>query len=103
MDFFTEIRGESQNKRTSFDAVFSSPSQPTQSANDWGGGILQPQAVGPLASQGLLEPTKPTAGLSEDVDSSLAMAAANLSMWPSNNATSFDPNTVNRDLWGNFV
>ncbi len=99
---FTEIRGGGSDNKTSFDAVFSSsPSQRTQSAGDWGGGILQPQAVGPLAT--LLEPAKPTVGLAEDVDSSLAMAAANLSMWPPNSATSHAPNNVNHDLWGNLV
>ena len=103
VDLFTEIRGKSDNK-TNFDVVFSSPSQPNQSGGDnWGGGILQPQAVGPLASQELLQPTKPTTGLAEDVESSLAVAAANLSMWPPNSANSHTQNTVNYDLWGNLV
>ncbi|XP_064404665.1 phosphatidylinositol-binding clathrin assembly protein-like isoform X2 [Halichondria panicea] len=98
VDLFTEIRGS--EGRTSFDAVFSSnPLLPSQGSNEWDGGILRPQAAGPLASQELLEPVKSTPGLGEDVESSLAMAAANLSMytWPSNNTASHAPSS--HDLW----
>ncbi len=101
MDLFTEIRGS--GGRTSFDAVFSSP-MPSQGPNEWDGGILRPQAAGPLVSQELLEPVKATPGLGEDVESSLVKAAANLSMytWPSNNTTSHAPSSRD-DLLGNLV
>ena len=88
VDLFSEIRG------VNFDNVFGStnqqqqpPSSAPQVANSspqipanappMMGGILQPQAVGPLATQ----PTQPQPQrLTKDVESSLARAAENLSM-----------------------
>lgn len=99
MDLFSEIRG------VNFDNVFgsaggqpqassaaaaspfanSSPQKST-TAPPLMGGILQPQAVGPLASS--MTPPQPQR-LTKDVDSSLARAAENLSMssLSSNNST----------------
>lgn len=90
MDLFSEIRG------VNFDNVFGS-SEPQQRqqllqqqapafggnstagvhSSLMGGGILTPQAVGPLASQSMMQPQPQR--LTKDVDSSLARAAENLS------------------------
>lgn len=90
VDLFTEIRGSGAN----FDAVFGSTveathpaPQPATSMNQFGmGQILQPQAAGPLASQ--YPATSQTPRLTKDVDSSLANAAANLSMSKSTSSIS---------------
>ena len=95
MDLFSEIRG------VNFDNVFGSTEQQQQqqkppfssapqmsatAAPPMMGGILQPQSVGPLASQ----PTKPQPQrLTKDVDSSLARAAENLSMSTSSSSNLF--------------
>ena len=114
VDLFSEIRGSGSSGGggggAGFGAVMSTPSQPptSQSSSQFmlGGDILQPQAAGPLASKELLEPAKPTPGLARDVDSSLAKAAANLSMsfnTPRPSPYSQSNNSDLSDLWGNLV
>ncbi len=85
MDLFSEIRGPD------FNSVFGSGS--TQKPSTTGGGgvslnhytmggdILTPQAVGPHATTEEQQPrgSPQLVGLTSDVDSSLARAAANLS------------------------
>ena len=96
MDLFSEIRG------VNFDNVFGSTAQPQPSASPFAnsspqgpstapplmGGILQPQAVGPMASSGT--PPQPKR-LTKDVESSLARAAENLSMSSSSSSSTFAP------------
>ena len=86
VDLFSEIRGVNfdnvfgnsgqQQQQPSFLFANSSPQHPT-SVPPLMGGILQPQAVGPLATQQMQpQPQR----LTKDVESSLARAAENLSM-----------------------
>lgn len=89
VDLFTEIRGSGAN----FDAVFGSsetsipPTSQSITPMRFGiGDILQPEAAGPLASQPAKSPASPR--LTNDVDSSLQKAAANLSMSPSTSSIS---------------
>lgn len=106
MDLFSEIRG------VNFDNVFgkSEPQQQQQQAPSFGGGnpapqqphpslmggsILTPQAVGPLASQSVMQPQPQR--LTKDVDSSLARAAENLSM--STSTTSSSSNSYFSTAW----
>lgn len=91
VDLFSEIRGvnfdnvfgssEPQQQRQQAPAFGGNP-VPQQSASVhpslMGGDILMPQAVGPLASQSMMQPQPQR--LTKDVDSSLARAAENLSI-----------------------
>lgn len=108
MDLFSEIRG------VNFDNVFGS-SEPQQQQRQapafggnpalqqpagahpslMGGGILTPQAVGPLASQSTVQPQPQR--LTKDVESSLARAAENLSM--STATTSSSNNSYFATAW----
>jgi hypothetical protein len=107
VDLFSEIRG------VNFDNVFGSsepqqqqrapafggnpaPQQQTGVAPSlMGGGILTPQAVGPLASQSTMQPQPKK--LTKDVDSSLVRAAENLSM--STSTTSSSNNSYFSTTW----
>ena len=106
MDLFSEIRG------VNFDNVFGSSEPQQQQAPAFGGnptpqnqagvhpsmmggGILMPQAVGPLASQSMTQPQPQR--LTKDVDSSLARAAENLSM--SSSTTSSSNNSYFSTAW----
>ena len=134
VDLFSEIRG------VNFDNVFGSSEpqkqqQPqqggpyTSSASPFGGnqnpatggapptmmggGILTPQAVGPLASQLTTQPQR----LTKDVDSSLVRAAENLSMstsitssssyfssaWPPTTCITTSGNTTSSPLLGSGI
>lgn len=109
VDLFSEIRG------VNFDNVFGSSEPQKQQQQQappfggnpapqnpagvypsmMGGGILTPQAVGPLASQQMMQPQPQR--LTKDVDSSLARAAENLSM--STSTTSNSNNSYFSSAW----
>ena len=109
VDLFSEIRG------VNFDNVFgsaggqpqtssaaaaspfanSSPQKST-TAPPLMGGILQPQAVGPLASS--MTPPQPQR-LTKDVDSSLARAAENLSMSSLSSNSTLVPFATSTSPW----
>lgn len=90
VDLFSEIRS------TDFNSVFGSSQAPTASTSTPSsaagvgvslnqytmGDILTPQAVGPHAQQPVTIASAAPKALTSDVDSSLAAAAANLSMFP---------------------
>ena len=108
VDLFSEIRGvnfdnvfgssEPQQQRQQAPAFGGNP-VPQQSASVhpslMGGDILMPQAVGPLASQSMMQPQPQR--LTKDVDSSLARAAENLSM--STSTTSSSNNSYFSTAW----
>ena len=107
VDLFSEIRGvnfdnvfgksepqqQQQQQAPSFGGGNPATQQPHPSL--MGGGILTPQAVGPLASQSVMQPQPQR--LTKDVDSSLARAAENLSM--STSTTSSSNNSYFSTAW----
>ena len=99
VDLFSEIR-----LQPDFDNVFGGQQQVSNSSlvkpasvgtgQFTMGGVLQPVAVGPLASKELVSPQP--VKLTKDVDSSLERAAANLSMSPITSPS------LSASSWGSF-
>lgn len=106
VDLFSEIRGVNfdnvfgdtqQQQQPSSSAFANSSPQNPAGAPPMMGGILQPQAVGPLASESTLKPQPQR--LTKDVDSSLARAAENLSMSSSNSSNFFPSSATSPSPW----